>query len=141
MHLSSEQVSEWALGDRRPEVERHLDDCRQCREELTRLQDSLRAFRQSVHDWAAVPASTIVPASRMAGSLRSLPWTWAGVTALAMTFVLLPLYLDVRQAEREAENARDSLLLDQVQARLAQTVPHSMEPLMELMIEEREGGQ
>ena len=138
MHLSAEQVSEWALGERRPEVQSHLDDCRECREDLTHLEDSLRAFRQSVHDWAGAPVQSAVSA-RHAVSLR--PWKWAGMTAVAATLALFPLYLDVRHAEREAEIAQDSLLLDQVQAQLARTVPQSMEPLMQLMNEEREGGQ
>ena len=137
-HLSSEQVTEWALSQRDPEVERHLDDCRACRDELKQLQDSLRAFRQSVHDWAGVPEPTAAHPRQMVGSFS---WKWAGMTAVAATLALFPLYLDVRHAEREAEIARDSLLLDQVQAQLARTVPQSMEPLMQLMNEEREGGQ
>jgi hypothetical protein len=54
---------------------------------------------------------------------------------------VFPLYLDVRETRREAESIRDALLLDQVQERLERTVPQSMEPLMQLMSEEGEGGQ
>ena len=138
MHLSSEQVFEWTLGERSAEVGRHLEDCRECREELARLQDGLSAFRQSAHDWADAPV-------RVAGPTRSaaapVSWAWAGLTAMVIGLALFPLYLDIRETQREAESVRDSLLLDQVQTRLARTVPQAMEPLMQLMTEEREGGQ
>ncbi|HET9219017.1 MAG TPA: hypothetical protein VFR18_18680 [Terriglobia bacterium] len=138
MHLSSEQVLEWTLGERCAEVGRHLADCRECREELVGLQDGLRAFRQSAHDWADAPVRVAVP-DRLVSPPVS--WGWAGLTAMVIGLALFPLYLDIRETQREAESVRDSLLLDQVQTRLARTVPQSMEPLMELMAEEREGGQ
>jgi len=58
-----------------------------------------------------------------------------------MTIGLLPMYVDVRQAQREAARAEDSLLLNQVHARLARTVPQPMEQLMELMKEGKGGPQ
>lgn len=138
MHLSSEQVLEWTLGERCAEVGRHLADCRECREELVGLQDGLRAFRQSAHDWADAPVRVAVPDRPVSPPVS---WGWAGLTAMVIGLALFPLYLDIRETQREAESVRDSLLLDQVQTRLARTVPQSMEPLMELMAEEREGGQ
>jgi anti-sigma factor RsiW len=138
MHRSSEQVSEWIVGERSCEVYRHLEDCRECREEVAQLQDCLRAFRQSAHDWADAPVSVVVPDRPVSASVS---WTWASLTAVVIGLAVFPLYLDVRETRREAESIRDALLLDQVQERLERTVPQSMEPLMQLMSEEGEGGQ
>ena len=147
MHLSSQQVFEWTLGERRVEVGRHLEDCRECRAELARLEAGLRAFRQSAHGWAGwagwagwteAPVRVPVPDPSLPSPVS---WGWAGLTAMVIGLALVPLYLDIRETQREAESVRDSVLLDQVQTRLARTVPQSMEPLMELMAEEREGGQ
>lgn len=139
-HLSSEQISKWTLGEQSPEVEHHLQTCEECYNEVARLQRGLLAFRQSVQDWAGQYDSK--QAMRVAVAPASpLPWKWAAASVMLMSFVLLPLYLEVKQAEREADSARDSLLLSQVNARLARTVPQSMEPLMELMNEGKEESQ
>jgi len=58
-----------------------------------------------------------------------------------MTLALLPMYLNVRQAQLEAERAQDALLMDEVHIRITQTVPQSMERLMELMSEGKEDQQ
>ena len=136
-HLSSKQMSEWILGERKPELERHLEACSECHREIVGLQSGLQAFKQSVHEWAAQPAALQPsPAAARRGS-----WGWAPVTAAAMGIVLLPLYLDVRQTQHNVAGAEDSLLLDEVNTRLARTVPRSMEHLMALMNEGKEGPQ
>ena len=136
-HLSSEQMSDWILGERKPDLERHLEACSKCHREVVGLQSGLLAFKQSVHEWAGQPAALqLPPAAARRGS-----WGWAAVTAAAMGIVLLPLYLDVRQAQHNRAGAEDSLLLDEVNTRLARTVPRSMEHLMELMNEGKEGPQ
>ena len=135
-HLSSDQVSEWTLGERDPEVERHLEHCVTCAREVNGLQQGLRAYRQSVQDWAARPVALEIPAQRV----RRGSWAWtAAVTAVAMSLALVPLYLDVRQARLEARNIQDSALLHDVQARLTRNVPQSMQTLMELMDQEDDG--
>src|SRR5688572_3510836 len=87
MHLSSEQVFEWALGERSAEVGRHLEDCCECREELARLQDGLSAFRQSAHDWADGPVRVAGPTPSAAAPVS---WAWAGVTAMVIGLALFP---------------------------------------------------
>jgi len=135
-HLSSEQVSAWTLGEREPEAELHLESCVSCRTDVIRLQEGLRAFRQSVHDWAERPVSIELPARR---ATSSVSWAWTAATAVATGLALLPLYLDVRQAHLEARNTQDSALLDEVQTRLSRNVPQSMQNLMALMDEGAEG--
>ena len=137
-HLSSKQVSDWILGEREPEVSRHVESCGKCLNEIEKLQGGLLAFRSAVHEWAEEPAAVRIPARRPS-------WRWAVAAAAAMGLALLPMYLDVRNARREAEyaaeRAKDALLLNQVNAHLARTVPQPMQQLMELMIEGKEGLQ
>ena len=137
-HLSSEQISEWTLGERSSEVRRHLESCANCSDEILHLQTGLQAYRQSVRDWAERSTPLGMPSHRVAASVS---WAWATTTAVAITAALFPLFLDVRQAQREAESAQDSVLLNQVQERLGRTVPQSMQLLMELMNEGKEGEQ
>ena len=134
-HLSSEQISEFLLGECDAEEQRHVENCRQCHDEIVELRDGLHVFKQSVHRWAEHSVAVSLPAPEPSSSV---PWTLAAATALAMSLALLPLYLDVRQMRLEAEKAQDSLLMDQVHARITQTVPQSMERLMELMTEGKE---
>ena len=135
-HLSSGQISEWILGTREPESERHLQTCSTCHEDVVRFQDALATFRQSVHDCAERPYNRMPHA---AGAVYGMMWKGAAIVALTSGLALLPLYLDVRQAQREAIDAQDSLLMDEVDQHLARTVPRSMEQLMQLMSEEKEG--
>jgi len=137
-HLSSEQISKWLLGERNSKADRHVETCEKCREEVVQLQNGLRAFKETVHSWAERPHARNSPARRPSPTAS---WSLVAATALAMSLVLLPLYLDVRQAQFEAQRAQDSLLLDQVQERLNQSVPQSMQRLMELMSERKEPQQ
>jgi hypothetical protein len=134
-HLSSEQISEWILGTRDPESERHLQTCSACHEDLGRFQEALFTFRQSIHDCAERPYNRMPHA----GLIGPRMWKGAAIVALTSSIALLPLYLDVRQAQHDAADAQDSLLLDEVDQHLSRTVPQSMEQLMQLMNEEKEG--
>jgi hypothetical protein len=134
-HLSSEQISEWLLGECDAEGQRHVESCSQCHDEIVELRDGLQVFKQSVHRWAEHSHSLSLPAPEPSSSVS---WTLAAATVVAISLALLPLYLDVRQMRLEAEKAQDSLLMDQVHARITQTVPQSMERLMELMTEGKE---
>jgi hypothetical protein len=136
-HLSSEQISDWLVGERNAEAARHVEICRKCHEDIVQVQNGLHVFREAVHNWAERPGLWNVPAR----PASSPSWTVAAATAAAMSLVLLPLYLDKRIAQSETEKAQDSLLLDQVHARLTQSVPQSMERLMELMSERKEAEQ
>ena len=138
MHLSSKQISEWILGERDPETERHLNICGKCHEEIAGLQNGLVEFKQSVRAWGEQPAEMRVSVSRVPPRVS---WRWAGVSAAAMSIIMLILYQDVQQAQRESKSAQDLLLLNQVHARLTRTVPQPMEQLMKLMNDETGGPQ
>lgn len=134
-HLSPDQISGWVVGERDSEVGRHLQNCELCHEDLARLQNGLFAFRQSAHRWAEQPSPFRISAPiRMRVFLES-----AALIALTSSVALLPLYLDVQEAWREAARVEDSLLLNEVDERLSRSVPRSMEQLLDLMNEEKEG--
>ena len=137
-HLSSEQISAWLLGDGTAEAQRHVESCRQCHDDITELRDGLQLFRHSVHRWAEHSQSRNLPAPAPSSPIS---WTLAAATVVAMTLALLPMYLNVRQTQLEAERVQDALLMDQVHIRITQTVPQSMERLMELMGEGKEDQQ
>lgn len=135
MHLSSTQIYEWTIGERRPGVEQHLQNCSSCREEVLQLQNGLLVFQRSAHQLAEEG-----PAFRPVKQQR-LSWQWATAAAVAMGFALLPLFLNVNEARQDAQRAQDSLLLNQINARLSQSVPEPMEPLMKLMTDKEGDSQ
>jgi hypothetical protein len=135
-HLSSEQISAWLLGECDAQAQSHVQNCRQCHDDIVELQNGLHLFKRSVHHWAEHFQSEKLPVEKHSSSMS---WSLVAASALAMSMALLPLYFGVRQhTQLEAERTQDSLLLDQVQARIARTVPQSMERLMELMSEGKE---
>jgi hypothetical protein len=135
-HLSSEQISAWLLGECDAEGQRHVENCRQCQDEIVELRDGLHLFRRSVHHWAEHFESENMPVRKHSSSVS---WTLAAASALAIGLTLLPLYFGVRQhTQLEAQRAQDSVLLDQIHTRITRTVPQSMERLMELMSEGKE---
>ena len=136
-HLSERQMSEWALGERSPEVERHVADCPRCGAALHRDARALAAFRQSARRWSEEQLGTgVAEAWKIEWSPR---WTtfrrlrWASVVALVFLFMVVAV---VRRGPRSAppdSAAADAMLLKQIDADVSQTVPDSMEPLVKLV--------
>jgi hypothetical protein len=137
-HLSARQISQWMIGERTPQQQRHVRQCSQCGAELARLEASLALFRGSVRHWsgrqsrAEPPAiSSIYPARRGPG-IR--PMRWALVAAALLVLAAVPIYRNARNTQRQAEIARaDALLLEQVDAEVSRAVPRPMEPLVKLV--------
>jgi anti-sigma factor RsiW len=132
-HLSAEQISQWMIGDRHPQLERHVAECDECRGELAQLENTLVQFRGAVRDWSgsAVPQAWQQPASRG-------PWfSWLRLVIAAATLfflVALPVYWNSRVRERAAEAARaDALLLERVDSSISRAVPEPMEPLVNMV--------
>jgi hypothetical protein len=141
-HLSSEQISNWLLGECDAGAKQHFDSCLKCREDVARLEQGLLEFKGAVHEWADQPIALRIPARRP--SLK-----WAAAAATAMAVALLPMYLNVRSAQHEAqvaaelaaERANDALLMRHIESHLARSVPQPMEQLMELMNKGKDGLQ
>ena len=130
-HLSSEQLSGWFVGERGPEAERHLLDCRACRAEVARLEEVLAEFRGSVRSWSEQQLIT--------GADRRRAWppadnpAWA-VAALAIVLIAsFSLAWPVRGHRYAAAAASDAALLSEVDAQVSRTVPGPMDPLARLV--------
>jgi hypothetical protein len=137
-HLSSRQISQWMIGERTPQQERHVRDCSQCGAELARLEAALALFRGSVRHWSdgqnraeLPPIANISPARR---GPRIRPVRWALVAAALLVLAAVPVYRDAQERQRQAEIARaDARLLEQVDAEVSRAVPRPMEPLVKLV--------
>jgi hypothetical protein len=137
-HLSSQEISQWMIGERTPQQEQHVRQCSECGVELARLEAALTLFRGSVRHFssrqshAEPPAiASILPARR--GS-RMQPMRWALVAAALLVLAAVPIYRNAQDRQRQAEIARaDALLLEQVDAEVSRAVPRPMEPLVKLV--------
>ena len=136
-HLSSQQMSEWALGTRSPEVEIHMHDCPSCRAEADRFGETLAGFRDSAHRWseqqldAELPRVPKIEESRPRASFRNFYWASAAVT----TFAVAGFWAVLHHGEQGAADpaATDVELLQQVDQAVSRSVPPSLKPLGELV--------
>lgn len=135
-HLSDDQISKWALGERSPEALRHAGDCPDCRMQLERDAQALAAFRQSARHWSGQELAAGVPAwGREVAHPRILPLSLRWVCAAA-ALLLCAGVEEVWRNHRSAppdRAAADALLLKQIDAGVSQTVPDSMQPLVKLV--------
>jgi len=132
-HLSVEQISQWTIGERTPQLEQHVAERPECRAELEQLETVLVQFRAAVR---AAGNSASPPAWREAASRG--PWfSWPRLVLGAATLLILvalPIGWRVRVQERAAAAAlADSQLLERVDSAVSQAVPEPMEPLVNLV--------
>jgi len=136
-HLSLQQIDEWVIGERKPDVEAHLQACQTCADEVARIGGPLTLFRGAVRNWSEEqmgPVRPWVPAGN-----RNAGFGW-GIRRIGLGFATLlllvaaPVYLH-RQVTREAAlaAAQDEMLLRQVQSEISRSVPAPLEPLAKLM--------
>jgi hypothetical protein len=132
-HLSAEQISQWMIGERTPQLQRHVAVCEECRAELEQLQTALSQFRTAMR----APASSILPPAWREPAPRSGWLSWPRMvlaTAAVVVLVALPITWRTRERERAAEAAlADSQLLERVDSAISQAVPEPMEPLVTLV--------
>lgn len=130
-HLSAEQISQWMIGERSPQLERHVAQCDECRAELAQLETTLRQFRGAVREWSG---SATPPAWRQPAPRHSwFSWPRLALAAATLCILLaLPVYWTIRGRER-AEQAADAQLLEQVDSEISRAVPEPMEPLVNLV--------
>jgi hypothetical protein len=126
-HLSSEQISKWVIGDRTPEAERHAGECAACRGEIERLQGSLTLFRGAVRQ---LSGGRVGMESRAAWTPpgRWTAWNrhglrWAAMAAMVTLLGVFPAYKSWENSRRIATAKQDAVLLEQVDAELARSVP------------------
>jgi hypothetical protein len=90
-HLTCEETSGWFIGERAPEVQRHIAECARCREEVERIEYAFWQFRDSSARWSEHWYA--------AGKMRQprAVWSWrrlaatGGFVSAALVAVLLML--------------------------------------------------
>jgi hypothetical protein len=147
IHLSSDQMSKFLIGEATAVEQQHARECIECMDEMTRLQTTLSALRHSVQNWTAENCPTLVPGQSFlairATRFNLRPRRWAVAIAL-IGLLAVPIYKNIHQPRRHAEDVEDTLLLEQVNAHLSRSIPTPMEPLMRLLSDvpaEQAGGQ
>jgi hypothetical protein len=135
-HLSERQMSEWVLGERGPDAEKHVGECAHCREAVNGAALALAAFRGSARQWSeeelgAAADSWKTDRARPWITFRSLRWAAVAAMVLVLTGVSV-MWRNTRPAAQDSA-AADAALLQQIDADVSQTVPGSMAPLVKLV--------
>jgi hypothetical protein len=131
-HLSSEQLSECIMGQPRPIVAKHVEDCPVCRAELVQFREALGEFGGAVRAWSQDQAdqALAIPARSSRTVSHQLAWALTIAVVCVIASFVLP-----RQGGESAAGA-DAVLLNQVDAQVSRTAPSSMEPLTKLVVQE-----
>jgi len=132
-HLSAERISQWMIGERTPQLEKHVGMCAECRAELGQMEAALSKFRTAMRSTAI---SAPPPVWQQAPS-RNRWYSWPRLVVATMALLILvalPITWRVRVQQRAAETAlADSQLLERVDSAISQAVPQPMEPLVSLV--------
>jgi anti-sigma factor RsiW len=132
-HLSAEQISQWMMGERTPQLVQHVAECPRCSAELEQLEAALTQFRTAMRE----PAFSVVTPEWREPEASSPWYSWPRlVLAIAALLILVALPLSwrarVRQQAAQAALA-DSQLLESVDSAISQAVPEPMEPLVSMV--------
>lgn len=132
-HLSAEQISQWMIGERAPQLEQHVAECEECRAQLEQMETALAQFRTAMRG-----SSSSAPPPVWQEAPSRDPWyAWPRLVlaaAVLLILVALPVTWRARVRERAAEAAlADSQLLERVDSAISRAVPEPMEPLVSLV--------
>jgi hypothetical protein len=135
-HLTSQQISEWILGEPSREVDLHVRSCPFCQAELSQFESSLKGFRSSVRQWSEQQLSS--PALLLGKRNPAWPW-WMTRLGWVMAAIALCIFIGhlseyrASQPQVKSGSIADTALLTQIDRELSQTVPGPMEPLTQLV--------
>jgi hypothetical protein len=139
-HLSDWEQEEYVIGERTPEMLRHLGECAACRGTAERLQQGVASFRAAAVEWSSECLAgrpqrlqTLPLSRRPVVALR-----WAVAAVLPILLLVLALFSrrpwSTLPAHTDTASAiSDDALLDQVDEQLSVAVPSSMESLTHLV--------
>ena len=136
-HLTSDQISEWIIGERKPEIEEHLFECAACRSELALFEKTLSLFRESAHEWSERQSfderktMARIRHEPVRTALNAFGWAAAAVLLIVASFSVH--HRPPEQTASTAVSISDEALLERVDAEISQPVPAPMEPLRALM--------
>jgi predicted anti-sigma-YlaC factor YlaD len=144
-HLSSWEQEEYVLGQRTPEMLRHLTECAGCRAAVAQLEHGLAIFRSAAVEWSSECLATR-PQQLNTSAGRKLPllalrWAVAAVLpVLLLVFALVSFHPSSPRPVHPASDISDDALLEQVDQQLSVAVPSSMESLTNLVTTESRNG-
>ena len=140
-HLSEQQMSEWALGERSSEMEQHVRNCLSCHAEVSHAVEVLAQFRKSVRRWSEEQLSAEV--SSIWEIKEARPWIsirkfgWACLIVAVCILAGPSVVLRHNQPNTTDPAVADAELLRQVDRHVSRAVPRSMEPLASLVLWDR----
>ena len=138
-HLSEDQIAELYLEQSDASTLQHIRTCSQCAGELERFEQTVNAFRQSIHSRidehsAAHPPSAIPISARPAAGI--LTWRWALAAAAAFVLVIPFVTHEIQPQEVADKSLSESdadALMKSVNLHLSRTMPAPMEPILVLL--------
>jgi anti-sigma factor RsiW len=148
-HLSPWDLEEYVLGQRTPQMLRHLSECAACRGEVERLEDGVGLFRAAAVSWSAECLSALpqqaqfVPRRRI--PVATLRWAFAAVIPVVLLILVLLPGHDSSPSHPVAQISQvsqpsDDALLEQVDDQVSVSVPSSMESLTHLVSTDSSAG-
>jgi hypothetical protein len=143
-HLSPWEQEEYVLGQRTPEMLRHLTECAGCRAAVDRLEHGVAIFRSAAVEWSSECLATRPQQLHTAGRrspVLALRWAVAAVLpVLLLVFALVSFHPSGTRPVQRASDISDDALLEQVDQQLSVAVPSSMESLTNLVTTESRNG-
>lgn len=143
-HLSPWEQEEYVLGQRTPEMLRHLTECAGCRAAVARLEHGVAIFRSAAVEWSSECLATRPQQLNTAGRgfpVLALRWAVAAVLpVLLLVFALVSFHPSSTRPVQRASDISDDALLEQVDQQLSVAVPSSMESLTNLVTTETRNG-
>jgi anti-sigma factor RsiW len=143
-HLSPWEQDEYVLGQRTPEMLRHLTECAGCRAAVTRLEHGVAIFRSAAVEWSSECLATRpqqLNTARRGFPVLALRWAVAAVLpVLLLVFALVSFHPSSTRPVQRATDISDDALLEQVDQQLSVAVPSSMESLTNLVTTETRNG-
>ncbi|HXJ39349.1 MAG TPA: hypothetical protein VNH18_08710 [Bryobacteraceae bacterium] len=115
--------SAWAAG--------HAAECKECRAEVARMESALTDLRAAAQGVTASPPRLSRPAKAPTRRWFTAPRLALG-GAFAAAIIMIPVYRANHPPPTYGSEAADAVLLQQVDAQLARSIPGSMEPLVAL---------